>query len=125
MGMAGFTGSRIEGAGGACKRHEAARDRQGVWLEENLRASVRVAYSRQMDIYDLSELRRGCEVGTERDARLAGFREPASGVRLDRVQTPRRQVRGLAKIPLKTREIWSGRGDLNARPPAPKASERA
>jgi hypothetical protein len=32
-----------------------------------------------------------------------------------------RQVRGLAKTTLKTKEIWSGRGDSNARPPAPKA----
>src|SRR5229473_356654 len=29
-----------------------------------------------------------------------------------------RQVRGLVKTLLKTKEIWSGRGDLNARPPA-------
>lgn len=32
-----------------------------------------------------------------------------------------RQVRGLTKISLKRKEIWSGRGDSNARPPAPKA----
>src|SRR5689334_18755446 len=30
-------------------------------------------------------------------------------------------MRGFTKISLKTKEIWSGRGDLNARPPAPKA----
>lgn len=34
-----------------------------------------------------------------------------------------RQVR--RKAILKTKEFWSGRGDSNARPPAPKAGENA
>jgi len=32
---------------------------------------------------------------------------------------------GILEIPASSRFHWSGRGDLNARPPAPKASARA
>jgi hypothetical protein len=37
------------------------------------------------------------------------------------VTRPLKQVTAFAKGSLKIKGIWSGRGDLNARPPAPKA----